>query len=192
MAGKAENKITYGLENAYYALFDIGEDGTITYQTPIAIPGAVELEITARGDMIEFYADNMVYYSSDNNQGYEGTLKIANIPQSFSTGVLGEVLDDTDQVIHEVANAVTKPFALLFQFEGDVKAIRHVLYNCSASRPTVSSSTKTDTVEPNENELSFIANPRSTDKRVKTRTTTNTSDTIYDNWFKNVYEKAAA
>lgn len=192
MAGKAENKITYGLENAYYALFDIGEDGAITYHAPVAIPGAVELEITARGDMIEFYADNMVYYSSDNNQGYEGTLKIANIPQSFSTGVLGEVLDENDQVIHEVANAVTKPFALLFQFEGDVKAIRHVLYNCSASRPTVSSSTKTDTVEPNENELSFIANPRSTDKRVKTRTTTNTSDTIYDNWFKNVYEKAAA
>lgn len=192
MAGKAENKITYGLENVHYALFDIGEDGTITYQTPIPIPGAVELEITARGDMIEFYADNMVYYSSDNNQGYEGTLKIANIPQSFSTGVLGEVLDDTDQVIHEVANAVTKPFALLFQFEGDIKAIRHVLYNCSASRPTVASSTKTDTVEPNENELPFIANPRSTDKFVKTRTTTNTTDSTYNNWFKKVYEKAAA
>lgn len=192
MAGKAENKITYGLENVYYALFDIGPDGTITYKDPVPIPGAVELEITARGDMIEFYADNMVYYSSDNNQGYEGTLKIANIPQSFSVDVLGEVLDETDQVIHEFANAVTKAFALLFQFEGDVKGIRHALYNCSASRPTIASATKTDTVEPNENELPFIANPRSTDKMVKTRTTTNTSDTIYDNWFKKVYEKAAA
>lgn len=187
-----ENKITYGLQNAYYAPISYTPEGAITYGTPVALPGAVELEISARGDMVEFYADNMLYYSADNNQGYEGTLKIANIPTSFSTDILGEVLDETDGVVHEVSNAQTKPFALLFQFEGDVKAIRHVLYNCTASRPTIGSSTKTDSVEPNENELSFIASPRQGDYKVKTRTTSNTSEDIYNNWFTKVYEKAAA
>lgn len=190
MAGKTENKITYGLQDVYYSLITYKEDGKPQYGVPVHLPGAIELEISARGDLIEFFADNMVYYSSDNNQGYEGTLKIANIPVSFEKDVLGQEVDETDKVVHEVANAQTNHFALMFQFEGDIKAIRHVLYNCTASRPTVSSSTKTDTVEPNENELPFVANPRENDKRVKTKTTTNTPEDVYNGWFTKVYEKA--
>ena len=134
----------------------------------------------------------MVYYSSDNNQGYEGTLKVANVPISFSKDILGEVEDDTDKVVHEVANAKTSPFALMFQFEGDIKEVRHLLYNCTVSRPTIASATKTNSVDPNTVELSIVANPREGDKRVKTKTTTNTPDEIYNAWFNKVYEKAAA
>ncbi|MBQ1492181.1 MAG: hypothetical protein IIZ39_09475 [Blautia sp.] len=32
----------------------------------------------------------------------------------------------------------------MFQFEEDKKAIRHVLYNCTANRPTAESQTKED------------------------------------------------
>lgn len=190
---KADNKITYGLCNVYYAkITGIEENGTVTYGTPVAIPGGVEISLDARGDLIEFYADNMVYYSSDNNQGYEGTLKVANVPISFSKDILGEVEDDTDKVVHEVANAKTSPFALMFQFEGDIKEVRHLLYNCTVSRPTIASATKTNSVDPNTVELSIVANPREGDKRVKTKTTTNTPDAIYNAWFDKVYEKEAA
>ncbi|WP_337970504.1 major tail protein, partial [Virgibacillus salexigens] len=98
--------------------------------------------------MVEFYADDMLFYSAPNNQGYDGTLSIALIPASFAVDVLGEEQDETDGVLTEKTDAKPKNFALMFEFNGDKKATRHVLYNCSANRPPVSSSTKTDSVEP--------------------------------------------
>jgi len=184
------NKVMFGLKNVHYATYTYDSTtNTITYDTPIPIPGAVELSLEPRGDMVEFYADDVLYYSAGNNQGYEGTLSIALIPEQFAIDCLGEEKDDDDSVLTENVTAKGKPFALLFEFDGDVKATRHVLYNCTANRPTVGSSTKTDTVEPQPNELTFIASARPTDGAVKTKTTEDTPSAIYDNWYSAVYEK---
>ena len=66
-----------------------------------------------------------------------------------------------------------------------------MLDNFKASRPTVSSSTSTDSVEPGTSELSFVASARPSDRNVKTKTTQETPANIYDNWYKKVYEKGA-
>jgi phi13 family phage major tail protein len=181
-------KVTFGLKNVHYATYT-ELDGVITYDTPVAIPGAVELSLEPRGDMTEFYADDMLYYAASNNQGYDGTLSIAQIIEQFAIDALGEEKDEVDMVLTEKANAKGKNFALMFEFDSDVKAVRHVLYNCSANRPTVASSTKTDSVEPNANELTFVASPRSTDLSVKTKTTDTTPPEVYDTWYDAVYEK---
>jgi len=189
----AENKVTYGLKNVRYANYTI-TDGVVNFGLPVAIPGAVELSLEPRGDMVEFYADNMLYYSAPNNQGYDGTLNIANIPQQFAVDCLGEELDETDGVLTEYADAKPKQFALMFEFEGDVKATRHIMYNCTANRPTLSSATKTDSVEPNANELTFIASALELNGRtvVKTKTTDKTTPAIYDSWYNEVYVKEGA
>lgn len=183
------NKVKFGLKNAHYATFTESETGEIIYDTPKPLKGSVELSLEPRGDMVEFYADDMLYYSAPNNQGYDGTLSIALIPDSFAVDVLGEEQDETDNVLTEKTNAKPSPFALMFEFDGDQKATRHVLYNCAANRPTVTSGTKTDSVEPAPDELTFVASPRETDYAVKTKTTTKTSDEVYSNWYKKVYEK---
>ncbi|MBH8600521.1 major tail protein [Thermoactinomyces sp. CICC 23799] len=183
------NRVQFGLKNVHYATFTYDSaTNTITYDTPIPIPGAVELSLEPRGDMVEFYADDVLYYSAGNNQGYEGTLSIAVIPEQFAVDCLGEEKDETDMVLTEKVTLKGKPFALLFEFDGDEKAVRHVLYNCAANRPTISGATKTDTVEVQPNELTFTASPRSTDGAVKTKTTETTPAAVYDAWYDAVYE----
>ncbi|MED1092682.1 major tail protein [Bacillus paramycoides] len=185
-----ENKVSYGLKNVYYATYT-EKDGLVVFGKPVRLPGAVELTTDPRGELTEFYADDMIYYSADNNQGYDGTLSIANIPEQFAIDVLGEELDEEDGVLNELADVKGKPFALLFEFDGDVKATRHVMYSCTASRPTVASKTKTSSVEPNTNELKFVSSPIDLNgrRRVKTKTTSKTAQAIHNGWYNEVYVK---
>jgi len=184
------NKVQFGLKNVHVAPFTVS-NGVYSYDTPFPLPGGVELSLEPRGDMTEFYADNMIYYAASNNQGYDGTLSVANITEKFAVEVLGEEKNSADNVLIEKSNTKPKNFALLFEFDGDVKATRHVLYNCTANRPTVSSSTKTASVEPNPSELTFVSSPRETDEAVKTKTTANTTAAVYDAWYDSVYEPNA-
>lgn len=180
------NKVKYGLKNVHYA--EITEDnGEIEYGTPKRIPGAVEIALEPRGDQIEFYADDMLYYSVGNNQGYEGTLDVAIITEEFRTDILGEK-ETEDGVLVESTEDSGKSFALLFEFDGDKKATRHVLYRCSASRPEVSGETKDDSPEPQTDELSFVSSARAGDYRVKASTSTKTDSVIYNDWYDEVYD----
>lgn len=185
---KQENKIEYGLENAYWAeIVSENENGKITYGTPKRLPGAVKLELEPQGETINFQADNTDYYTGEINNGYTGTLTIAKMTEEFETTVLGEK-KGSDGTLSEFSDGKGSMFALLFQFEGDKHAIRHVLFKCSAQRPKKGSETKKS--DPNTTELSFTVSPRINDKRIKTKTSKDINSEVYDNWFTKVYEPA--
>ena len=135
-----KNKVKFNICNVHYALITVDDDGEVTFGTPVAMPGAVSLSLEPNGEPSNFYADGYAYYTISNNMGYEGDLELAMVPESFRTDVLKESLD-TNQVLVENANVETANFALLFEFDGDIKKIRHVLYNCSAARPNIESTT---------------------------------------------------
>jgi phi13 family phage major tail protein len=184
------NKIKYGLKNVYYAVATIAADGSATYETPVALPGAVSLSMDPQGELTPFYADNIVFYMSSANNGYEGDLTLAMVPDSFKKDVLGYV-EDTKKVLVEDADAEPAHFALLFQFEGDSKAIRRVLYNCVAGRPTDNGNTKEENVSPETDQLSLTATTiynASLDKNVVKAECNDTTDAdVYAGWFTNVY-----
>lgn len=180
------NKIKYNLKNVHAAKLTKAEDGTYSYETPKAIPGAVSISLDAEGDSSPFYADGIVYFRSVSNNGYSGDLEMALIPEWFRTEILRETLDKNGVLIENAEIAETNKFALLFEFDGDVNAIRHVLYNCITSRPSIESETKEDTIEPGTEKLSLTADPRE-DGLVKSRTGDTTDAATYSGWYKQVY-----
>lgn len=185
----SKNKVKYNICNVHYAVLSESAQGESTFGTPKALPGAVSISLDKNGEPTPFYADGVKYYTINNSMGYDGDLELALIPEEFRTDVLKETLDD-NKVLLENSNAETGSFALLFEFDGDVRKIRHVLYNCSASRPSIESETKEDTIEPGTETLSITADPRS-DGLVKARTGDTTDKAAYDDWYKNVYVSPA-
>ena len=185
MAAK-KNKVKYNLKNCHAAILTKGDDGTFTYAKPVAIPGAVSLNLDAEGESSPFYADGIVYYRTTANNGYSGELELALIPEWFRTDILQEEKDSNGVLIERADATESVYFALLFEFDGDVNAIRHVLYNCTASRPTIESATKEASVEPGTETLNITADPRE-DGLVKARTGDETTTATYNNWYKNVY-----
>jgi phi13 family phage major tail protein len=147
-----ENKVMFGLKNAHYSVITEAADGTPTYGVPVAILGSVELTLDPKGDANDFYADDTLFYTSVSNQGYETTLTLANLPIGFKTDVLGEVMDTTDSVLTESSFTRPNKIAFMFEFDGDQKAVRHVLYNCTVNRPSLGGATKTETAEPRTQE----------------------------------------
>lgn len=189
------NKVKYGLKNVYYAVATMdAATNTATYSTPVAWPGAVNLSLDAEGNTTKFRADNIDYWVGQSNNGYSGDFESALIPDSFRKDILGDIVpEDNEGIMIEDAGAKTKYFALLFQFEGDESATRHVMYKCSATRPSVSGQTTEEEIEPQTETLEITAvsiHNAALDKDiVKARCAS--SDDAYSTWFSAVYQPAA-
>lgn len=184
----ANNKVKYNLKNAHYAMLHIAQDGTVSFDSPAALPGAVSISLDANGEPENFYADGIAYYVINNNMGYDGDLELAMIPEGFRVDALNETLDDNN-VLVENANTELNSFALLFEFDGDVKHIRHVLYNCSASRPGIEGKTNEESREVQTETLTIKATPLASGV-VKAKTGNSTNPSVYQNWYSSVYMPA--
>lgn len=175
----ADNKVLYGLKNCYYAVLNNG-----TYSAPVALEGAKSITLSPEGDKSTNYADNVPYFVINANNGYSGTLTLMNVPESFYTDVLGFKTDSKGDIV-ETADAIGKECALLFQFEGDVKAKRWIFYDVVFARPNIEGNTKEDTIEPSSIALEFTAMPivNGDDTIVKKFTTEATDSAEYSAWF---------
>ena len=141
----------------------------------------------AQGDVTKFRADNIDYWVGQSNNGYSGSLESALVPDSFKKDVLG-YFEDSAGMLVEDAGASTTPFALLFQFEGDDKATRHVLYNCTASRPAVNGQTTDAAIEPQTESVDLTASSIYVSALSKNvvKASALESSTNYSNWFTTV------
>src|SRR5690606_12691770 len=118
------------------------------------------------------------------NDGYEGTLEMALIPDQFRVDVLGDYID-ANGVLVENVNGKPKRIALMFEFDGDKKKTRHIFYNVAVGRPNIEGSTKTNTKEPKTEVMNISARPALDTGDVKAKM--KQGQTGYDSFFNEVY-----
>ena len=149
--------VRYGISNAHYALYTEGTGQAAgTYATPVAMPGATQLTLTPQGNTWTFYADNIAYETGSSNTGYEVSVTIAVVGDQAKIDLLGYAAD-SNGVVYEAADAEPKSCAFLWQFDGSKVKKRGLLYNVKFNRPTETGNTKTDSVDPDTDELTGVA-----------------------------------
>lgn len=183
-----QNKVKYGLKNVHYAAIHEAIDGSVTYDAPKHVPGAVNLALDAEGEKVEFFADDEAYYEEYNNNGYAGSLEMALIPDEFRVDVLGDMIDVNGALI-ENRDAAVKKFALLFEFDGDKNKTRHVVYNVLPTRPSIAGETKKNAKEPKTDSMNITARPAPDTGDIKAKV--KQGDTAYDDFYTAVYIKDA-
>jgi len=179
------DKVKFGIKNVHVFPITSVTAGVPTYGDVIDVPGAVSFSMSAQGDINKFYADNIVYYQSSANNGYEGDLTLALIPEAFYEKIFGQT-PDANGVMTENAAVEAKAFAMTFEEDGDQTGTKFVLYNCTATRPTKELQTIEDSKTPVTQTLTVSAVPLQSGD-VMGMTTSATPDAVKNTWHDAVY-----
>ena len=182
------NKVHYDLVDVHVASLTLAA-GVAAFGAPKLLEGSISLDLAAQGNHTKLRADGMVYYQSHSNNGYDGSLNLAMVPDWFRVEYLGEKLDEESKVQIENAETQHKPFALIYGFKGDAKRRRHVLYNCMAGRVGIKGENKESEKEPDTESLPLSAVPLPNGD-VKASTTAETPDEVYKGWLTEVWQRA--
>lgn len=140
------NKVHFGLKNVHYALITY-TSGVPSWGTPKAIPGAVNLTLSKETGTTDFYADDVKYYHLAANNGYTGSLEMADFSAAIRKDLWNQTISSTGKLLIEDIDAQPAEFALMFEIDGDQSPDRYCFYRCVADRPEVAGSTKADSVE---------------------------------------------
>lgn len=184
------DKVKFGIKNVHVFPIESVTAGVPTYGNVIDVPGAVSFSMSAQGDINKFYADNIVYYQSSANNGYEGDLTLALIPEAFYEKIFGQT-PDANGVMTENAAVEAKAFAMTFEEDGDQTGTKFVLYNCTATRPTKELQTIEDSKTPVTQALTVSAVPLQSGD-VMAMTTSTTPEAVKNNWHNEVYRASGS
>ena len=184
------DKVKFGIKNVHVFPIESIVNGIPTYGDVINVPGAVSFSMGAQGDINKFYADNIVYYQSSANNGYEGDLILALIPEEVYEKIFGQV-PDANGVMTENAAVEAKAFAMTFEEDGDQTGTKFVLYNCTATRPTKELNTIEDNKTPVTQALTLSAVPLQNGD-VMAMTTSTTPEAVKNNWHNEVYRASGS
>ncbi len=186
------NKVLFNIKNVHIAKVTGEEGGKLTYDTPFKVPGARGWSPEPQGESAVWYADGIIYFRQDVNQGYQGDLVIAMTPEQFLTEILGRIKDKNGAIFENINDKQSR-FAFMFESDGDVKSRRYVYHDCTATRPSREHSTIEESIEPGEDTITVTCAPRSTDGAIGAYLEPNeTNQEIYNKFFEKVYEKDQA
>ena len=187
------NKVHFGLKNVHYALITYSSTGVPSWGTVKAINGAVNLTLSRAGSDTDFYADDIKYYHLAGNQGYTGTLEMADFPVTVRKDLWNMGETTTGKLLVEDIDAQPAEFALMFETDGDISPDRFCFYRCVASRPDATGATKAESVEVQTQSCEITVMPvidptvsSPINGKVYYRTTADTPSGTYTSFFSSV------
>lgn len=176
-----KNKVRYGLRNVHVCAITENA-GAITYNTPVAWKGAKSLTLDPEGDTNTYYADNTAYFTTNTNNGYSGSLEMSEIPEEIEKMIFNTVTTEEGNLAED-ANVLPNNVALMFQFEGDVSATKHIFYKVVFARPTVEGETKEESTDPTTTSMDITAVPVEQGDHQWVKSKCRKGDTNYENFF---------
>lgn len=183
-------KVKFGLSNVYVALRkDTGD--AITYEKPVAVPGAINASITRNSDQNILYADNKAYFVANKKSSQEIELEVADIARDILIGYLGYIKSSNGSLL-ETDATVTPHFALMFQIETDEKSRKIRYYNCTAVEADEEYSTSEETIDPTTSTMNVTSTGETIGDYNVFREIAQTGDKNYDDFFTTVALPAAA
>lgn len=179
-------RIKYGIKNLHYAVATDNGSGVLSYATPVELPGAKNMSMDAQSESLDEYADDGVWFHSDSNNGYSGTLEIEDTAEAdaFLSAVLGRTTDPVTGVVTEKSTDEAKPFALLWQFTlagATENGKRGKFYRCTAGRPSIASATKESGITVQTLSIPITCLPRLDTDEVQASCIS--TDSSYATWF---------
>lgn len=176
-----KNKVRYGLRNVHVCAITENA-GAITYNTPVAWKGAKSLTLDPEGDTNTYYADNTAYFTTNTNNGYSGSLEMSEIPEEIEKMIFNTVTTEEGNLAED-ANVLPNNVALMFQFEGDVSATKHIFYKVVFARPNVEGETKEESTDPKTTSMDITAVPVEQGDHQWVKSKCRKGDTNYENFF---------
>lgn len=142
-----DNKVLFGFSDLYVMTYTVADGGTVTLGTPYHQKGAVGFNAEPQSEKNDFFADNVVFYSSYSGGTREGDLEVAKFDDEFKIQFLG-YRRTADGGLAEVKGATKPNVAIAFAIQGDVNEARKIMYNGSFGDINREYSTLEDTKEP--------------------------------------------
>lgn len=176
-----KNKVRFGLKNVHVCSLTESA-GSITYGTPVAWKGAKSLTLDPEGDTNTYYADNTAYFTTNTNNGYSGSLEMSEIPEEIEKMIFNTVTTEEGNLAED-ANVLPNNVALMFQFEGDVSATKHIFYKVVFARPNVEGETKEESTDPTTTSMDITAVPVEQGDHQWVKSKCRKGDTNYDEFF---------
>lgn len=181
------NRVNWGLAASAWGKITTDAQGNDVYGAPTMFLGNRQVNWDPAGDLVKVFADGTVIYTGRQNSGYTGSLELTNLDDDFAAWVLSEAVDSKNVQFEEKEPTVNR-FYLLWEWVQDAKNTRHVMYNITASRPSMSATTSGDgdSKTAQYRTLNLTAIPRA-DGVVKASTRVDVDNTVYENWFSAAY-----
>lgn len=143
-----KNKVEFGISNLHAGTYDVNlSTGAVTMGEGIMLPGAVSLSLEPEGDSSSFYADDKIFHSDYQDNGFSGTLKVAKFTDDFKKKFLGYV-ETKDGGLASMKGAVKPALWVSFEAKGDKEKRRVLLYNVTLGGISREYETTSDKKEP--------------------------------------------